>query len=68
MFLNHRFLASVRPQRPLLLSFASIDMKILLAAAFFSSLSALGISTVHAQTGPAFPAPGQSSEATRVRS
>ena len=67
MFLNHRFLASVRPQRPLLLSFASIDMKILLAAAFFSSLGALGISTVHAQTGPAFPAPGQSSEANTRR-
>ena len=42
-------------------------MKVLLAAALFSSLSALGISAAHAQTGPAFPAPGQGSSETNAR-
>lgn len=42
-------------------------MKSLLAAALISGLSVFAASAVHAQTGPAFPAPGQSSESNARR-
>ena len=42
-------------------------MKILLAAALLSGLSVLATPAAHAQTGPAFPAPGQGSEANARR-
>ena len=42
-------------------------MKILLAAALLSGLSVVATSGAHAQTGPAFPAPGQNSETNARR-
>ena len=42
-------------------------MKSLFAAALISGLSVVATSAVHAQTGPAFPAPGQSSESNARR-
>ena len=42
-------------------------MKILLAAAFLSGLSTLATFGAHAQTGPAFPTPGQNSESNARR-
>ena len=42
-------------------------MKSLLAAALISGLNVFAASAVHAQIGPAFPAPGQSSESNARR-